>query len=373
MINYQIDILPIGDKKCGEAIAIRFGELELAANDPQKQTVVLIDGGYQGDAEMIVEHVGNHFNAKKIDLVVSTHDHDDHTGGLIGVVGTIPIDQLWMHQPWEHSVDMLASRREKFVSARLTDKLQKSLQALNDLQLAADAAGIVPVEPFSGRQFVSPYGILTVLGPSQAYYEELLQQILTDSEAKAQGQPVGLATELSNLIRKAAQAAAGVFESHRIETLTDNGETSPSNNTSAILLLELADKSERFLFCGDAGIPALERAYLEYTTLGYKTGDLNFVQVPHHGSRRNVGPTILDKFLGTRTVQPDMQRGAACVSVAKDCTDDGHPKKVVTNAFKRRGYPVTPTKGKGVMYGFSRVGWSSVNPLPLFESVESDE
>jgi beta-lactamase superfamily II metal-dependent hydrolase len=176
----------------------------------------------------------------------------------------------------------------------------------------------------------------------------------------------------SEVLAKALQKALGKIENHHMETLTDSGKTSPSNNTSTILLLELAD-GKKFLLTGDAGMPAMEYAYGEFVALGYSARSLHLMQVPHHGSRKNSGPSILDKFLGERTTHPDTQHGVAFVSVGTTCDKDGHPFRVVTNAFKRRGYPVWQTRGSGVQWGFDRIGWSPVAALPLYESVESDD
>jgi beta-lactamase superfamily II metal-dependent hydrolase len=373
-MQYQIDFLPVGEKKCGEAIAMRYGDLE--SGDPNKQTVVLIDGGFRKDSEQSIKMVTEHYGAPKINLMVSTHPDIDHINGLPGVLKSLPVDNLWMHLPWEHSGDFLASRQEDFSTAAMTKYLQKSMQSSSDLAVAADAAGVTLTEPFTGRRFISPYGTLTVLGPTMTRYEELLTQILDKSAIKSSQQSTqgGILAELTRLMQTGIQAVANKIESHPIETLTDNGDAGPSNDTSTILLLELADGSKKFLFCGDAGMPSLEFAYSEYAARGHGPGELALVQVPHHGSRKNVGPTILNKFLGDKTAHPDMNRGQACVSVGKECEGDGHPKKVATNAFKRRGYPVHQTRGEGIKFGMPRPGWTGTSiALPLYETVEADE
>jgi hypothetical protein len=54
------------------------------------------------------------------------------------------------------------------------------------------------------------------------------------------------------------------------------------------------------IFTGDAGQISLARAMDELEGMGYEPGMCKFIQVPHHGSRRNVGPTILDRVLGPK-------------------------------------------------------------------------
>jgi len=375
MISSQVVFLPIGDGKCGDSIAIRFGDLQ--SGDPAKQYVIVIDGGYTNDWQKVVDLVLNRFRLSKIDLLISTHLDGDHIGGLPGVVENLKVDNLWMHLPWEHSGDYLDSRQDEFKGRGYTKDMEDTLSASSDLALAAERAGITPEEPFTGKQFITPYGFLTVLGPSKQYYEKLLPEIVDKSLGSSQSTPPGIASYYSSSITHSLQSAIGKIENHFIETLTDRGETSASNDSSAIIIFELTDgptSLRRYLFTGDAGIQALSYAAEYFQLLGYTAGDLNLIQVPHHGSRKNVGPTILDKFLGPRTALPGMTRGEACVSVGKNCQSDGHPYKVVTNALKRRGYNVFQTQGTGIKFGEYLEGFSSpAVPLPLYDTVEDDD
>jgi beta-lactamase superfamily II metal-dependent hydrolase len=374
-MQFQIDPLPIGDKKCGDAIVLRFGDLD--SGDPNKQTVVVIDGGYSEDHTKVIDTVRQHYGASKIDLLVSTHAERDHIGGMPGIVENFPVANLWMHLPWEHSADFLAARQEDFSDTKITNKLAKAMRASSDLAAAADAEGIKPEEPFAGKRFVTPFGTITVLGPTQQYYEELVSQIFDKSSVKASLSSLQALLRAADPfvggVKRAAEAAFNAVESHHFETLTNAGDTGPSNNSSAILLVELADGSSKFLFTGDAGIQALEPAASLYAALGHGPGELDIFQVPHHGSRHNIGPDVLTMFLGDKTSHPDIKRGLAFVSVGANCEADGHPKRVATNAVTRRGYKVWQTKGDGVKFGHPRANWGPVASLPLYESVEADE
>lgn len=376
MVKSNVVFLPIGENQCGDAIAVRLWDSE----DPSNQRVILIDGGYRNDWEKAVDLVKLKFKSDKIDLVVSTHMDSDHIGGLPGVLENIQVDNLWMHLPWEHSSDFLASRQSEFNELTATKKLKASLSKSNDLALAAEAAGLTPEEPFTGKQFVTDLGTLTVLGPTKEYYEELLPQILDNSAkaANAASSQQTTAMKLSDLAKlmgtKVSDAVKNVFESHDVETLSNNGDTTPSNNTSTVMLLELADGSKKLLFTGDSGKRGLNEAFEVYQASGHRSGELAFVQVPHHGSRRNVGPEVLDKFLGTRTDNPDTQRGTAYVSAVENCTKHGHPKKSATNAFRRRGYPVFQTGKTSLKHGHELDGFTgTVYPLPLYDTVEPDD
>ena len=161
-----------------------------------------------------------------------------------------------------------------------------------------------------------------------------------------------------------------VPEDWLVETLTDWGETSPQNNTSVICLIQCDGHSA--LLTADAGMPALAMAADTLEQLGLVPGKLNFVQVPHHGSRRNVGPTVLDRILGLK----GQKQGTGTAFVSASPKAEKHPAKKVTNAFLRRGYPVHGADGWSKRHHHqapSRVGWSASTPHSLHSQVEDDE
>ena len=66
------------------------------------------------------------------------------------------------------------------------------------------------------------------------------------------------------------------------------------------------------LFTADAGVPALEQAIGQLEVIGFDFNRLRIVQVPHHGSKRNVGPKILDRILGPKRTDDAILRGRSC-------------------------------------------------------------
>lgn len=99
------------------------------------------------------------------------------------------------------------------------------------------------------------------------------------------------------------------------ETLEEGARTGPENNSSVITLLQVDGRS--VILTGDAGAEALNLAadYLDATR--YEWDTLRAMQIPHHGSRNNVTPSVLNRYLG-EPVQEDRATKQAYVSCSKD-------------------------------------------------------
>lgn len=362
-MGYEIDFLPVGDEsKGGDAIALRYGNLFGSRGE---QVVIVVDGGYTDDGEALVQHIREHYGTDRVDIVVSTHPDQDHITGLKIVLEELQVGALLMHQPWKHSGAVAEARKTAFKSRGLIERVEKSFQAASELEAIAQRRGVQIIEPFAGVQINTTAGLFRIIGPSQEYYEELL------AEEQA---PVAVTTSsyIQDLLRKAAAGVAKLLEeSLHIETLRDDGETTPTNNSSVICLLTIDGK--QLLLTGDAGIPALERAMTVLEAEGFRPGSFRFVQVPHHGSRRNVGPSILDRMLGPKG--QTTRHSSAYVSVPKKNPEHKFPAKKVTNAFYRRGYNVSVTQGQSIRHKHdapAREGWTALTPLPFYEKVEED-
>jgi beta-lactamase superfamily II metal-dependent hydrolase len=170
---------------------------------------------------------------------------------------------------------------------------------------------------------------------------------------------------LTNALRNVVEK---VRERLDLETLDNNPPaTSASNETSVVQMATFGDK--KILLTGDAGPEGLDEAaaFAEGMSISIQP---SLVQIPHHGSRRNVTPAVLNRWLGS---YPSNRRGDAIASVGKD--EELYPRKKVANAFTRRGYDVYATHGGWVNFydGYSRrpnMGCASV--IPFRPDVEDD-
>jgi beta-lactamase superfamily II metal-dependent hydrolase len=348
--SLEIDFLAVGEgNKSGDAIAMRYGNL---SGPRSEQTVVIIDGGTKDSGQQLVEHVQKHYGTNEADVVFSTHADNDHVSGLTVVLEGLDVKQLAMHQPWNHAPAICNLFEGRPSTAHLSAKLQKSLSTAREVEAIAKRRGIPIVEPFAG----SGNQVIKVLGPSKEYY----QLLLADFEAT----PEPLAG-IAGLFAKAGQKISDVIsyaaESLNIETLTDDGVTSSENNSSVILLVQLP--TYKFLFTADAGIPALTQAADFAASQGWDLSTLNAWQIPHHGSKRNLGPTILNRIKGKNGL----------ISVAPEGAPK-HPAKKVTNALIRRQTAVFATQGTGFRHHHNappRDGWNrNVEQIPFYDQVE---
>jgi beta-lactamase superfamily II metal-dependent hydrolase len=161
-------------------------------------------------------------------------------------------------------------------------------------------------------------------------------------------------------------------ESVDIETLTDEGVTSPMNESS--MIFELRHEGKRVLLTADAGQRALTQVADVIDTYGLATQPCDLVQIPHHGSRRNVGPTVLNRLVGAIQERSYGSWYACSASAAKG--DPKHPAKRVLNAFTRRGAKTYVTRVQSLRWSHNappRPDWDGTpEPEPLYAKVEAD-
>jgi len=331
-MGIEIDFLAVGEaSKSGDAIAIRFGNLH---GKREEQTVITIDGGTKESGEKLVEHIKAHYGTTIVDHAFLTHPDGDHASGMSLILEGLTVKQVLMHRPWAHS----AAIHDLFDDARTTpnsisERSKANLTAAHEVEKLAISKGIPIVEPFTGVGNGS--GTIRVLGPSLEYYREVLTQFdympeLTEAQDQAR------AFSFSGMVAKVVNWVAERWD-HDLLVEPEDDATSPENNSSLVLLITTAN-GKHYLLTGDAGVPALTRAldYAASLPAPIDWSKLTFIQTPHHGSKRNIGPSVLDRLFGGIKPIGTVPDKTTFVSAAKDGAPK-HPNKRVTNAFLRRG------------------------------------
>lgn len=360
--GFEIDFLPVGNgDRSGDAIAIRYGT-------PGNYKVLVYDGGTKDSGQALVDHIKEHYGTSRVDHVVNSHPDGDHASGLSVIMEQMEVGELWLHRPWQYSNVILNYFKDgRITDNSLAERLKEKMAAAYALEQLAQKNNVPIYEPYQG----ATVGNFTVLSPEKDWYiHTLIAEFTKSPEQKASAtNATGL---LGALTKAAAAAAAWVTEHWGVESLREDVQTSAENESSVILFGQLSDKG--ILLTGDAGIRALTVTADYSETNGiFLPNRLDFVQVPHHGSRNNVSTSSLDRIIGPRKASNDgFMNKTAYVSAGKESTT--HPRKAVTNAFIRRGATVVATQGQTKCYTHNmpqRPGWGPAAALGFSAVVES--
>lgn len=372
LYNYEIDFLPVGNgNKSGDAIAMRWWSGEWSKDD---QKVMVIDGGTKESGQKLVKHIKEYYKTDRVDYIVNTHPDQDHASGLTEVLENLSVGELWIHRPWMHVdeiirfVDGSKNKNDVVLDGRVTERSLRErfegeyYQYAKELEEIALRKGVDIREPYVGSRI----GEFVVLSPDQSWY---LRDLIPNSDKTKEFKLIQENREVG-FMDSFKQIFFSVPEKFGIETLRDGGKTSRENESSVILYGNLGHGG--ILFTGDAGNDALMKVCEISKMYDINIAkDLSFIQVPHHGSRRNIGPSVLNRLIGK---PGSREEGSitAFVSAGKD--DSVHPRRVVVNAFIRRGCKVITTKGNIMYHHRGEVpprNWKAAKPLEFFEEVES--
>lgn len=344
--SLQIDFLAVNSgEKSGDAFAFRYGDFSSRSS----QKVVVIDGGTLQSGKDLVELINNQYGTNHVDLVICTHPDADHASGLREVMLNCTVSELWLHRPWEHSEHICHLFHDgRITDNSLSERLKEAYNFAHELEQIAEKNGTVIREPFAGRKFDN--GVIQVLGPTTEYYRDLVPNFARSPELKE--------SALLRAVKTFAEKAINwIAETLSLETLDETGDTSAENLSSAVVLLNF--NQEKFLFTGDAGMQSLHNVLTYCSEVGIDISSITLMQAPHHGSKRNISPSILDAI----------KCQIALISASKESPK--HPSKKVINAYIRRGSKVYSTEGQNLMFdrNASR-GWAYVDPHNFYDLVE---
>jgi len=308
----EVDMLSLGDADC---ILVSFwGGFSVHR--------VLIDGGNKGDAATVREFLDG-LQISTVDDVLATHLHDDHSGGLIELLDddSLTFGKLWCHVPQWHVPDGNMGKVEdalrKAGSSIEAESIRKALQTVRSLYAISKRRGIAHEEPFANKVV----GKLTVCSPTERFYDDLVIEMTDVENIMAEDVARERYEARTALEEKVAKVLTG-DESASSSLLTDP-HTSPENESSVVT--GAVQGGNVLLFTSDAGTCALTNVVRDYQVAG-----LHWMQIPHHGSRRNLTDTLI------RTFAPKIAYVSAIGNVK-------HPRRAVVNAFKSQGTQVFST------------------------------
>lgn len=125
---HQPDTLPTPPPTAG---ALRVHVIDVSQGDSiliqsPDGTTMLIDGGYQGSGALTyLQELG----ITKIDVMVATHPHADHIGGLVDVLHAMPVGAVWISGAshttgvFEQFLDAIADAQVPYYEAKQGDTI----------------------------------------------------------------------------------------------------------------------------------------------------------------------------------------------------------------------------------------------------------
>jgi beta-lactamase superfamily II metal-dependent hydrolase len=348
---YEIDFLPVGTTKSGDAICLRY--------EINGQTYIhVVDGGYEENGNDVLSHLSDHYGSTKIDHVVATHPDGDHAVGLRTVLEEAGVGMLWMNRPWAHAEELLPYFAKYTNAENLAKALKDVFPNLVKLEEIATDRGIPISDAFQGARI----GAFTVLAPSRtAFFNYIADDDRTPKVASEAATHGGIFGGAVRIVAEGLRMIMAAWGSEKFPA----DDTSPRNNMSIVQLANFS--GEHVLLTADAGRAALDEAanYAPLIGLPLPANEIRLMQVPHHGSRHNVSTETLNRWLGKVGEEHQEMRSTAIVSAGKDDLD--HPRQVVVRAFIHRGATVNETKGKTLCFSGGaapgRAGWVSSTPL----------
>jgi len=368
---YEIDFFPVGDgEKSGDAISLRY------SSDGIHWTIGVVDGGTQTSGEAMVEHIPKYYESNKIDFVICTHPEQDHASGLLTILEELNVSHLLMHCPWDHIDQIYNFVTDGRVSKEsLRKRLIEGHPYAYSLYEKAKSSNINIYEPFSDNALLKLFfPNLKIIGPSKFYYIACLCNFKSITEA-TETILESVMRKSIELSKKASSVVNWIKETWNYETLLEPAKdaVSSENNSGVISMFTFGENN--ILLTADVGVPALNNAIEHISSCGRSIGRISLFQAPHHGSKRNLGPSVLDKLLGEKREEGNQPEYTAMISATKE-KNSKHPSKKVVNALIRRGAKVVATQGTTICHHSNgiqpRERWQTVTPLSFYDQVEDE-
>lgn len=345
--DYHIEMLSVG---AADAFIL------YVIDNHDEEHLILIDAGNYNDGDKIIKHIRKYYSNPIIDLAIVTHCDDDHYGGFVrmleklknGEHDAINIVQFWVNDPGENHIYVDDVKYINNQSA-VNNKARKvyDCNELNLLELI-DHLKIDRMEKFAiskkdaNGKLTKPvpdqvFNFLYIIGPTKAYYEELIPKFRDDIKYK----------EADNMYNESDDSETDDSLSPTLDAADD--DSSAHNQSSMIILFQSHEK--KYLFMGDAG-----RAAFNHIPEAYKSliENIEWLKVPHHGSKHNLDTKMI------KWIKPKV------AYISADSNDE-YANRCTINALKRSKCDVYSTHRDHSNFIHKQIGeregYSTATPL----------
>lgn len=358
----EVDFLPAShEKKSGDCILMRTGSFSYDPTKKNNQTVIMIDSGFADCSNDVKKYLKEWYRTSRIDHVFITHPDLDHISGLNALLDDtdVQIDEIIIHDPWNHVNEVFKKTEDgRRTRKSIAGKFEDTLKTLDSVFDKIAKRRIPTQEAFAGYVLNLGEYELKILGPDKKYYESVL-------------------TQFPGMENESSKSDSSVYENLPTDCLFvdnfffRNPVTSAKNNSSMVALLSKKERSMNsetiikkplFLFTGDAGTEALRNALLYAKTTNVPVKGCRYVQLPHHGSLKNVDEDFFDYI----------EAGKYIVSASS--TDVEHPSRLLVNYIvdnhAKDLFHVSDNGGLRCNFDSpGRPGWSTAKPKQMFNKV----
>jgi beta-lactamase superfamily II metal-dependent hydrolase len=304
-MDFVIDFLYVGD---GDAIII------WAREPNEADYVFFVDGGNVGNGQKVADHYNqwikpNLYENKLIGFI-NSHPHEDHINGLLEILQIL--DGEFKFAIYNDPVECITEEHKERIHKAYIDgedpdisHLYETFEQVEKLNNYCTKRGIKRYHAYREEvNFLK--GHFKLLSPSKDFYVNMVQYFsdvdflkIVDFSKK----PVAADTEDEDL--------------KPCVIVDESSDASPENLTSTVIQL-LDSQNRKYIITGDAGVDSFD--YMESD--GFEASNISLVQLPHHGSRRNVNTKWITQF------NPEMYIVSAEGNVH-------HPRRAVINCIKR--------------------------------------
>jgi beta-lactamase superfamily II metal-dependent hydrolase len=319
-------------------LGIRIGSFSYNNPEQNEQKVILIDGGYKNTAELIEKHLKEYYSTTTIDYAFITHPDADHISGFLELLnrGKVKVKKSVIHDPWNHKIELFSRAEDgRRTINSISSNLDDTLSILSD---TLDLLGNKNEEYF-GVSSDETLG-LYIIGPTEEDYINILQ-------------------EFPGMDNERYISSEGVYTENEYPYQTtfkhflDDPKTSAKNDSSMIILVKDSKNNPIALFTGDAGVDSITKALRNAKKEGIEYKNVALMQLPHHGSIKNINKQILD------LVNPEK------VFVSAPDNDAEHPSKLVVNYILSNDISYKHiNSSSGIVFYFDgatkRPGWGPV-------------
>lgn len=339
-MDFVIDFVYVGD---GDGIVI-WGR-----NPNEQDFVFFLDGGNQEFGSKIVQHykkwIEPYLYKKKTIAFINSHPHADHINGLIEIVKELGGEMSWgiyndpvkfISEELRENIKQSALRKEDSDIEHLYKSFQK-VQELNDL---CDHYNIEKREALTDA---FNYNKFKIVSPSREFYTSKVQLFTNIDFLKT-----------VDYTKRFSEVDDNIESLKPCDIVDEKNDDSPENLSSTVI--ELIDSSnKRYLLTSDSGVESFD----DMEKNGFNTDNLNFVQLPHHGSRRNISTNWIGKFAPKMFLISAEGNKKHPRKAVLSCIKKNLPNCKIYSTHKNKG-TISYTTNKSV---FPIRNWGSAEPL----------